>query len=259
MNDFLSNLITRSFTDAPVIQPRVVSLFETTVTEFLDEPGSSTPGIAAGETIAPTKVPAPVSELSLIGETATTESIVNVSDAPAEARLPKPNMPTKVPAPVSELSLIGETATTESIVNVSDAPAEAHSSKLGTPVKRNAPVIAQAPRLNVHTARVKKLELETNKVIVPVDSFRDRRKDADNKKALPKGFSEPRSVQPRRQRDCSPIEQPSSTSAPIIRVAIGRIEVRAIHPPAPTPKPATLARPKLSVEEYLHKQERGSR
>ena len=100
MSDFLSNLIARSFTDAPVIQPRVPSLFETTGDEFLDEPQSSTAAVPAAETIAPKDAPAPVSKLSPTRETATTKSIANVSDATAEEHLSKPASPAAQNAPV---------------------------------------------------------------------------------------------------------------------------------------------------------------
>ena len=74
-------VIARSFTDAPVIQPRVPSLFEPTAVEFLDEQQSSTPAIAARET-------------------STTKSVGNVPDALAEESLPKPDTPAheKTPA-----------------------------------------------------------------------------------------------------------------------------------------------------------------
>jgi hypothetical protein len=200
MSDFLSNLIARSFSDAPAIQPRVASLFETAADEFFDEPQSSTPAIAARET-------------------ATTKSVANDSDARAEESLPRP-----------------------------DAPAH-----------QNAPGIAQPRRPSVQTAEVRKFEVETNKVIVPVNSFRDGEKYAAKKKRVSQALSEPRPTQSRRRKDFSPVEQRPSTSAPIIRVTIGRVEVRAIHAPAPTPKPAKPPPPKLSLENYLRQRERGSR
>jgi len=106
---------------------------------------------------------------------------------------------------------------------------------------------------------VKKVKLETNKVTVPADSFVDAKKDAGRKTHPSQAFSEPRLVHPERRKDFSPAEQRSSTSAPIIRVTIGRVEVRALHPPAPAPKPAKPAPPKLSLEDYLQQREKGSR
>lgn len=182
MSDFLSNLITRSFTDAPVIQPRVPSLFEITGDEFLDEQQSSTPSVPTPETIAPKNAPARFSKSLPTQETAITKSIANVSDARREESSPKP-----------------------------DAPAA-----------QNAPVIAQTSRLSVQTAEL-------------------------------------HPIQPRRRKDFLPVDQRSSKSPPIIRVTIGRVEVRAVQSPAPGPKQAKLRPPKLSLEDYLRKRERGSR
>jgi hypothetical protein len=54
-------------------------------------------------------------------------------------------------------------------------------------------------------------------------------------------------------------EQSSTTSAPTINVTIGRVEVRAIHSPAPVRKQSKPAAPKLSLEDYLKKREGGAR
>jgi hypothetical protein len=200
MSDFLSNLIGRSFTDAPLIQPRVPSLFETTEDEFLDEPQSSGPSVPAAQTLSPKDAPAPVSKLS----------------------------PTR------------ETATPKSMANVSDATAEEHRSKPDTHADQKTPVIAQTSRLREQTAELRNL-------------------DAAKKERASERFSEPRLVQSRRRKEISTIEERSSTSPPIIRVTIGRVEVRAVHPPPPAPKQAKPAPTKLSLEDYLHERKRGSR
>ena len=48
-------------------------------------------------------------------------------------------------------------------------------------------------------------------------------------------------------------EQPASgpESPPTIRVTIGRVEVRAVMPPAPEPAPPTRHAPQLSLDDYL--------
>jgi hypothetical protein len=52
----------------------------------------------------------------------------------------------------------------------------------------------------------------------------------------------------------------ASASEPVIRVTIGRIDVRAVMPfPAPAPRPAAPAAPPPSLEEYLRKRSRGER
>jgi hypothetical protein len=223
MTDFLSNLFARSFTDAPVIRPRVASLFETAPDEFFDEPKSATPAIAAPEmnvptptvdaheTIAHTEVSAPVSKLSPIEKTLTTKPIANASDALAEKHPPKPDKP-------------------------------------GTPTHRPAPMSAQRSQSREQTAERRKLEIETKRMIIPVDSFREEKKDTVQKESPSAGFFE---RAPRHRRDFLPLEQRSSKSGPIIRVTIGRIDVRAVHQPAAAPKSAKPAPPKLSLDEYL--------
>ncbi len=53
----------------------------------------------------------------------------------------------------------------------------------------------------------------------------------------------------------------TTASAPTIRVTIGRIEVRAIQPPASSsaPRPARTRRPTLSLSEYLKQRDGGRR
>ena len=226
MSDFISNLLARSFADAPAIQPRVPSLFETAVDEFFDERRSPTPTIAAHEMIGPAP---PI-------RTDKTHKTIPHKDAPA---------------PVPKLSPIEKTVTTKPIANVSEATAEEHLLNPDAPVHEKAPGSAQAAQPREEVAERKKLEVETKRVIVPVDSSRVGKTDADDRKSPSETFSEPSPIQPRRRKDVLPVEQRSSKSAPIIRVTIGRIEVRAVHQPVPVPKPAKPARPKLSLDEYL--------
>jgi hypothetical protein len=204
MSEFLSKLIARSLSDAPVIQPRVPSLFEPVAVEFLEELQSSTPAIGVRQTIAPTNMSAPLREVSPVEKT-----------APAA-----PN------------------------ANASDPLVEEHRSKPDVPCRQASRAIDSS---------------ETKSLIVPLVSSRGEEDRPGNTSEVPEAFSKTRPIQPRHRKDLSPVEQRSSTSAPVIRVTIGRVEVRAIHPPAPAPKPAKPAPPKLSLEDYLGKRERGSR
>jgi hypothetical protein len=200
MSDFLSNLITRSFSDAPAIQPRVPSLFEPTAAEFFDESGSST----------------------------------------FEA--------------VSKLSSAETTAAATPDATISEVRAEPHLTKPDRPAQRRARAIAQTAR---SAKQRRRLEIETNKVIVPVDSFQAQQKDAGDKKSVSESVAKSRPPQSLYQKHFSPVDQRPAT--PIIRVTIGRVEVRAIHPPAAAPKQAKPTRPKLSLDDYLRKRTRGCR
>jgi hypothetical protein len=53
-------------------------------------------------------------------------------------------------------------------------------------------------------------------------------------------------------------DSPDVPGQPVVRVTIGRIEVRAISQPPPPPRPARPAAPRLSLDEYLASQARRS-
>jgi hypothetical protein len=189
MNNFLSNLMERSFTDAPVIQPRVASLFEPTPVDFSDEQHSSTS--------------APLSKLSPVQEIASANSIAPVADR-AEEHLSKPavSRPKTVP--------------TESL-----------------PEKKH--------------------------IIVPLALSRGEEDRSTSTNGVFENFSKTRASRSARRKDFSAVDQRSPKSPPIIRVTIGRVEVRAIQSPAPRPKQAKPRPPKLSLEDYLRKRAGGSR
>jgi hypothetical protein len=96
------------------------------------------------------------------------------------------------------------------------------------------------------------LELETNAQDVrttPTDKTREPRQQP--RRATP----HPSQVRPSHRL---PAERKNGRApdgvrdqAPVVRVTIGRIEVRAVHQSAPVPKPAKPALPKLSLDDYL--------
>jgi hypothetical protein len=203
MSDFISNLVARSFTDVPVIQPRVSSLFEPAVAELVEEPQSPMQAIGPTETEGPRGVP--------------------------------------------------------TIANASDTLVEEHRLKPNVPLHEDVAVTAELLRPRTRRVIVRKLKPETNEIVVPAGSFRDGKNEAGDKQWMSQRFSEPRLVRSRHGKDLLPVERQHSTSAPIIRVTVGRVEVRAVHPPMATPKPEKPAAPKVSLEDYLQKRERGTR
>jgi hypothetical protein len=216
MNDFFSNLIARSFSDAPVIQPRLPSLFEITANEFSDEGQSSTSALAAAETIP------------------TTASVGVASKSPA------PSEPVR-----------------DRIENASEASAEEPALRSDGPEQKRMPQIAQT-QSSEERAPARELHVKTKRVTVPSDSIADGETYEDYNTRASESFSQRRSVQPRVRKDLSAVDQRSSTTPPIIRVTIGRVDVRAVHQPTSAAKPAKTSSPKLSLEDYLHKRERGS-
>jgi hypothetical protein len=244
MSDFLSNLIARGLTDAPVIQPRLPSLFE-----FSCEPQSSAWAIGASETVAPANVSESDPKISPVTKTAKENR-----DEVREQKMIAPNVPPWDP----KTWRLGEITTEEPTTNMSVRRPEVDVPKPQSAAHQRE-VVPQTRRATEQTTEGRKLEIETNQVIVPVASFRAEEKGAEETEPLARAFSEPRQLDSRRRNDFSSSEPRFSASPPIIRVTIGRVEVRAVHPPAPTPKPAKRMPQKVSLEEYLHKRQRRSR
>jgi len=71
----------------------------------------------------------------------------------------------------------------------------------------------------------------------------------------------PLASQPVRVRQPSPVlPNDHSAEPPIVKVTIGRIEVRAAPPPAPTPRKTALpSPPKLTLDAYLKSRKEGAR
>ena len=189
MNNFLSNLMERSFTDAPVIRPRVPSLFEPTPVDFSDEQQSSPS--------------APILELSLAQKIATANSMAPGTDR-AEEHLSEPAASRPEVAPAETL------------------PERKHN-------------------------------------MVPLAFSRAEEDRSTSASEVLENFSNTRASRTARRKDFSPVDQRSSKSPPIIRVTIGRVEVRAVQSPQPQPKQTKPRPPKLSLEDYLRKRARGSR
>jgi hypothetical protein len=143
--------------------------------------------------------------------------------------------------PISELSPVQEIVPRESVPSAIDLTEE-HSPKPG-----------KSRREGVGTEAL----LQPKHLIVPVDSSRAKENQSDSTTEVQ--FSETLASPPPRRKHFTPVEKRSSTPAQIIRVTIGRVEVRAVHSPAPTPKSAKNRAPKLSLEDYLRKRERGLR
>lgn len=162
-----------------------------------------------------------------------------------QPRVPSLFEPTAIEFLDEPQALTPTTAKPETIAHPNVPPSVSRSSPMQRPSGR--------------TEGMRKPRLETSKVIVPVDSFRDEEKDADHKEHAFEASSELHPIQFRSPKVFSRVEQRSSTSPPIIRVTIGRVEVRAIQASAPMPKPKKPPQPKLSLQDYLHKRERGSR
>jgi len=242
MSDFFTNLIARSFAAPPAIQPRLPSLFEST--EIISTPADPIPSPSheprvAHATTPPTSVasvPPPASKLETAAPLTTASPAV-----PFVA--PRKTTETELPAPpTSVFSLRTNRETSSRAVTsernsstVSSTPTSDHASSAVTasppPHDPSVPRPASAPRA-----------LTASPGRTPV--------------ARSKGTI----ISPRQTRTPRQFEHPVSDSTPTIHVTIGRVEVRAVPAPLPTPQPARRAAPpKLSLADYLQNRHGGAR
>jgi hypothetical protein len=209
MSDFLSNLISRSFADAPAIQPRLTSLFEV--------------GVAG-----------PLAESQLVLEPTAETKMSGSMDAVAPplaqtVSIPRDQNPDRVPQPVNQLPPAKNSETTIAPAPISEPSRSQAIFETGA----IEPVATQTPLAKSE----KKFSSPATRPVSPAPEA--------------KHFSETN----RSTRRRSPLAQfePPTTGGPTINVTIGRVEVRAIQSPAPAPKPARPAPPKLSLDDYLQK------
>jgi hypothetical protein len=76
----------------------------------------------------------------------------------------------------------------------------------------------------------------------------------------------PLSARPGSDPASSPVENhmdakifPSEDKSPTVRIHIGRIEVRAVTQPSPPVRASTPQRPKMTLDDYLHRRNEGRR
>jgi hypothetical protein len=134
------------------------------------------------------------------------------------------------------------------------------------PTKKSVAPLSDPAEEDLPKPRRPKRQASSNEVlpqakhlILPVASSRATEDNPSSAAEVSGNLFETRVSSPTRHQDLSPVEKRSSTSAQVIRVTIGRVEVHAVHSPVPAPKSAKNRAPKLSLEGYLRKRERGLR
>ncbi len=229
MSDFLTNLIARTYAVTPAIQPRLPSLFETLLAATDQRSGFSpaSPGFPAPEPPAAPDAVSPIEAPSAIA-----------AELPPQPALP-PEASSATPPSEAHIPNDGTERRTPFRREPASTPLRAET-EFGAPAKHGVSAYEPATR----------------------GSFRDR------PATDPAGFEEtaPRPLRPA-NRPAPPafaarpagLRMAAQESRPTIRVTIGRVEVRAVQSPAPAPKAAKPAQPRLSLDEYLKPRAGGSR
>lgn len=260
MGDFLKNLASRSLNLVPVVQPRLASRFEplpftggfafSASFEIAESERSDDDQTAAAQT----RVQAPTARVIEARQTAFAAQLPGMlpeekeSAAGEATHLPPPERSSRqlsASAPAQPVKIASPTAHVPQPTAVSTAgPASAAADIADRPQVNDAGVRdafknESEPALESRIRRVLAEQLKTRAEQEPTRGF---------------SFSESPLASEVARR-----EMPEQ--APIIRVTIGRIDVRAITSPAPqesrraAPRPA----PQLSLEDYLRQRSGGRR
>jgi hypothetical protein len=244
MSDFLTRLAERSVGRPPAVTPVLPSLYEPAPDEgFVD-------AIEEVETLGP--VSRRDGDPSLKSVPSWSEPAPALS-APefAAARLNAPERRDEGPQPA-------EAPVPQSM----ESPAAA--GPVPTPARPEAPTMAplsRAAERPVPVAAAAPDSLSREGAPAP-DPIRPSRANAPERAepAAPTPHG-PLAVTPRRPDPTPSVEIPTPSSPPVVRVTIGRVEVRAVLPVAPAPpapEPAS-ADTRLSLDEYLKTRSEGQR
>jgi len=268
MSGFLDALVLRARGEATVVRPLARSLY--------GEPGEP-PGAVWEEVEAAQPAPPPAPPPA--GETSTAPRPPSTTTPPSPPPLARPPgehrsaVVSTLPAPSPEPADPAAHRIVELAREVEATPA--------TPATPTTPPVPGPPRL---TARPATSERPAERVVEPVverppattaQAPAPGNDPAGQVPAAPRPATRPPGPVPapaRRRRATAPAEplgrlpavaDPTGEAAgQVVRVSIGKVEVRAPAPPATPPPPAPpppLARPSLSLDDYLRQRDEGSR
>jgi hypothetical protein len=278
MSDYLASLAARSLNTAPVITPRLASLFE---------PAHATAGLAADTTLEAadyqSDVPAPTArqtdppDQAVPGQSYVGELLVPHVDLrePAAQQRKKPDVDDDEPETKDPV---------DSPLDRAANAISAVSSSVAAPLNQiqNRPA---SPRLSLDPERLRMLE-PARFSPEAVAGEASRRKDEPARESAQRrivteqlaSHERPRSVEHPQPPAPSAVavaraatlpvkpairtissERAISEPAPTIRVTIGRVEVKAIMPETPAARQAPARPGSLSLADYLKQREGGNR
>ena len=278
MSDYLNSLVARTLQLAPVVQPRLASLFEppstaagpetVTMSETNSMLGNSQSSESAPE-VPPIKVPAQASQQILTGT-------VGVNDVPAGRTTPNAedggrvdqqlNLPPSLVPPMLSGTDLKTTRvlTAEPRAVHEDRPPQSSKNteamdslkdeevRLDSPAKNRQPIqptlISPKPRLREEEVRVDSIAENRQPVQPTLISPKLR------SMTVPHAAKQPTPTTRRGSAQASiPAEGPET-----VVVTIGRVDVRAVFtPPAAAPRPNRAPAKPMSLDEYLKQQSEG--
>ncbi|HEY3268732.1 MAG TPA: hypothetical protein VGM37_17585 [Armatimonadota bacterium] len=244
MSDVLTRLAERSVGRPPAVQPVLPSLFEPAPDE----------GFVQG-----------IEEMETLGPVSRRADDPNLKPAPSWPEpVPAPSSPVVAAARENAPVGLGEgpRAAAEPVRRSVESPAA--TGPIPPPVRPEAPTVAPLSRAVERPVPVPAAapDSPSRKDAPAPDPIRPSRASAPALTApaapSPRGAL---AVTPHRPDLTPRVEIPAPSSSPAVRVTIGRVEVRAVLPPAPPAPPAAPASvdTRLSLDEYLKTRGEGQR
>ncbi len=227
MNDYLYNLAARTLGAAPLIKPRLASVFEPSSQADLTVAEETTSSAQAQLEAEAVKSTTAANQL----RSESSASAIKAPPAPREAVQFRPRA--GLPPPMNDKALnVAEAAqlTRQAAAQLPEPPLFRRAAELSADVEAgesSATKNAQAAAIQIRPS-----------ITLPAASG----PTGEVMKAEPG------------------TDQTAKEAAPVIRISIGRVEVRAVMPTAPAPRPAPARpRPGLSLDDYLKEREGGKR
>lgn len=239
MSDYLNSLVTRTLRLGPVVQPRPASLFEPVAAAPVNEAA-----FAVSETRAAPDSPSPEQLTFQPAKAPSHQNEVGAASEPSQAIHQHPivrALPTQPLRPALFSMSEKESTRTVGGENLPPPAAESEATTPAPQTRRDSPVIKPEVRIfSPETDRDPVQPSLTTPSLAPVSSARP----------------EPAS------RNLNTVPQtPLSAETPdTVIVTIGRVDVRAIFPPAQTAPRAARTQPQaMSLDEYLKQRSEGRR
>jgi hypothetical protein len=249
---YLSQLAARTLNQLPSLQPRLPTRFESV--RHAVQPEATAPLEYATFTSSAPSIPAMVAA-------SPPEPIARelppsaAADAPPPAAAPTP-YPSLDVAPVNT-TLVYQAAPRVDAQNqqpIPPAPASVieHTSVIQLLEQHSTTTSLILPAAEQHALPEQRTPIEHDHTLAPVPIA-----PPQARAAVPSVPPQERAAVPRVAPQITPYIPPAPEyaprpeTAPVIQVSIGRIEVRAIHTPVPNAQPQPLAKPSLSLDDYL--------
>ena len=250
MSDFLDILAARIRPVAPPIEPRRALLFESAARETL-------PVELVTQETASSASPAPPTPLPALTE---------VQRLPGPQFQPAPvSAPQSAPEPtVTSLGILPSARPAAAPVFESVGVVAAQGKPAASPPEKDSAVgreVAPAPSPNfvapMHSI-VEERTISAPPTRIVAAAHIESLNTPSPSEAGPL-LAQPvvRLIEPSARASAAPAAKPGPAETPVIRVTIGRVEVRAVVPPAPQQAPPPAARkstPVISLDDYLKQQ-----